>query len=289
MPIRTPCCDHGSTPTMTPSVHGRDAAGSGQVPRRSRRATRSRSWCWATAPVAASTALDLDLLARKSAGSGITVVRFEQPWRYGRAQGGGATAATGRGLARRAELAGRADVGRAAAGRRRPKCRCPGGLPDRRRMATPPRSSASPSRCTCPADLRSPGCRAAGPHVPRLVLQGTRTPSAARTRFVPRSAPGPGITVVDLPGADHGYRTASRPTGAGGVRARPSLQTATCLVATRGAICVATVVPRRSRAESSAPWREYHHHDRVAPHVPLFLDAWPTASMRAHARRYSRT
>ena len=32
-------------------------------------------------------------------------------------------------------------------------------------------------------------------------------------------------------------------------------------------------------ADSSAPWREYRHHDRVASHVPLFLDSLDYQSM----------
>jgi RNA polymerase sigma-70 factor (ECF subfamily) len=31
--------------------------------------------------------------------------------------------------------------------------------------------------------------------------------------------------------------------------------------------------------DSSAPWREYRHHDRVAPHVPLFLDGLDNQSI----------
>lgn len=56
------------------------------------------------------------------------------------------------------------------------------------------------------------------PQVPRLVLQGTRDAFGGPDEVRAATSEDPGVLVVDLPGADHGYRVA-----AAGPLARPAL------------------------------------------------------------------
>ena len=103
------------------------------------------------------TAADLELLARRLPPFGVTVLRFEQPWRT-----------AGRRIAGPPETLDEAWIaalgwirsqpwGQDPALRRRPQRRRAGGLPDRARRRGPTGWSAWPSRCTCPAGRRSPG------------------------------------------------------------------------------------------------------------------------------------
>ena len=152
--------------------------------------------------------MDLDLLARKLPAEGITVMRYEQPWRLaGRKvatpppqldigwRGGVDCVGCGRAAHRRAVL-------------RWPQRRVPGSPAGPRRTTRSPVSSASRSRCTCPDAPRSRGQRTARPRTCRAwCSRAPRTRSARRTRSGPSPAQDPGIVLVELPGADHSYRT----------------------------------------------------------------------------------
>ena len=191
---------------MTPTRnHCDDAARTGQVLRRSWPSSRARSWCSATAPAAVS-ALDLELLARSCRHS-------VRPWCGSSSPGvrPGARSARHRRKLDEAWLAAlgwlvEQEWARASAGRRRPECRRSGGLPDRVGHESRWRSSAWRSRCTCRVGPRSPGCRAAGPHRAEAGPaghQGQLRQSGGDSCGDRRQ---PGHPVVDLPGADHGYR-----------------------------------------------------------------------------------
>ena len=159
------------------------------------------------------------LLARGAARPGVTVLRFEQPWRVGRAQGRGAAAAARRGLARRlvAVLAGTS--------RRRAAAAWPAGAAPVRGSPAGPRTGWARRGCVClsvpAAPARPPGSvPAAGAARPRRAAAGAPgDPGHVRHRG--RADDGPGrartrgdqVVVVPLPGADHGCRDA----GAGGV------------------------------------------------------------------------
>lgn len=157
-------------------------------------------------------AADLELLARRLPVLGITVVRFEQPWRTaGRRIAGPPGTLDEAWQAAVAELrrqpwgAGRLFVGGRSAGAR-VACRtaravdavgvvC---------LAFPLHLPGRPEKSRA-AELLSAG-------VPRLVLQGSRDTfgTPAEIREVMGSAPG--IRLVELPGADHGFRVAKAAT-----------------------------------------------------------------------------
>ena len=154
-------------------------------------------------------AADLELLARSLPALGTTVVRFEQPWRTaGRSVGAPPPRLDEAWLAALSWLVEQEwaehplVVGGRSAGAR-VACRTAS-------KRIPPRSCASRSRCISQAGLRSPALQSCWPPLHRgWSCRAPRTASAVQTRFVPRSAR-PGITVVDLPGADHGYRIGSK-------------------------------------------------------------------------------
>ena len=229
-------------------------------------------------------AADLELLARSLPVLGTTVVRFEQPWRTaGRTVGAPPPRLDEAWLAALSWLVEQEwaehplVVGGRSAGAR---------------VACRTASETNPAAIVCLAfPLHPPGrpekSRAAellAPTAPRLVLQGTKDSFGNPEEIRAAIGASPGITVVELPGADHGYRIGlkARSTSSGAsnptpIAKRPHL---------RPPIFERRSYPRS--VDSSALWREYRHHDRVAPHVPLFLDGLDNQSMCA-PRHYSRT
>ena len=151
-------------------------------------------------------AADLELLAQRLPKRGMTVVRFEQPWRTaGRrvavppAQLDEAWFAAIARLQRQPWATDRLYVGGRSAGAR-VACRTADqiGAAGVVCLAFPLHLPGRPERSRL-AELLTPT-------VDRLVLQGTRDAfgSAAEIRLALDGAQG--ITVIDLPGADHGYR-----------------------------------------------------------------------------------
>jgi uncharacterized protein len=151
-------------------------------------------------------AADLELLAQRLPKRGTTVVRFEQPWRTaGRrvavppAQLDEAWLAAIARLQRQPWATDRIFVGGRSAGAR-VACRTADqiGTAGVVCLAFPLHLPGRPERSRL-AELLTPT-------VDRLVLQGTRDAfgSAAEIRLALDGAHG--ITVIDLPGADHGYR-----------------------------------------------------------------------------------
>ena len=152
-------------------------------------------------------ALDLELLARRLPATGTTVVRFEQPWRT-----------SGR---RVAVPPPRLDVGwRAAVPVVLDQARSPGPLLFGGRSAgarvacrTAPDFDVAGIVCLAfplhlpgrPEKSRAPELLI--PAVPRLVLQGTKdtfgSPDEIRASLPPGET---GVVLVELPGADHGFR-----------------------------------------------------------------------------------
>lgn len=153
-------------------------------------------------------AADLELLARRLPGCGITVARFEQPWRT-----------AGRRIATRPPqlddawvpalswlvaqpwAGGRLVVGGRSAGAR---------------VACRTAQLVGAVGVVCLAfPLHLPGRPEASrvaelltPRVPRLVLQGSRDAFGGSAEIRAAIGDAGGITVVDLPGADHSYRLA---------------------------------------------------------------------------------
>ena len=154
-------------------------------------------------------AADLELLARRLPAAGITVVRFEQPWRTK----GGKVAVP----PPRLDIGWRAAVVEVRAAMPSVPLYV-GGRSAGARVACRTATQLAAVGVICLAfPLHPPGqphrSRVAElntPSVPRLVLQGTR--DAFGTAEEVRAVAGPGVEVVELPGADHGFRT---PKGAG--------------------------------------------------------------------------
>lgn len=157
-------------------------------------------------------AADLELLARELPDRGVTVARFEQPWRT-----------AGRKVAGRPAQLDEA-WGPAIEQLRRhlgaPDPLFFGGRSAGARVACRTADAFGVSGVVCLAfPLHLPGRRERSrlpelltPAAPRLVLQGTRDTfgSAAELRAELHQAAATGVTVVDLPGADHGFRTPAR-------------------------------------------------------------------------------
>nr|WP_294691476.1 alpha/beta family hydrolase [uncultured Friedmanniella sp.] len=155
---------------------------------------------------------DLALLARRLPGSGVTVARFEQPWRTAGRRVAVAPPRLDEAWLESAppllaELAGGLPVyagGRSAGAR--VACRTATSLGVRGVvcLAFPLHPPGRPGRSRA-AELLTPS-------VPRLVLQGGRDSFGGPEEV--RSATGEtsGVVVVELPGADHGYRV---PAGSG--------------------------------------------------------------------------
>jgi uncharacterized protein len=153
-------------------------------------------------------AADLELLARRLPVLGITVVRFEQPWRTAgrRIAGPPATldeawAAAVTELRGQSWAAGRLFVGGRSAGAR---------------VACRTAQAVEAAGVVCLAfPLHLPGrpekSRAAellGAGVPRLVLQGSKDTFGTPAEIQAAMGSAPGIRLVELPGADHGFRVA---------------------------------------------------------------------------------
>ena len=153
-------------------------------------------------------AADLELLARRLPVLGITVVRFEQPWRTAgrRIAGPPATldeawTAAVMELRSQSWAVGRLFVGGRSAGAR---------------VACRTAQTVEAAGVVCLAfPLHLPGrpekSRAAellGAGVPRLVLQGSKDTFGTPAEIQAAMGSAPGIRLVELPGADHGFRVA---------------------------------------------------------------------------------
>lgn len=154
-------------------------------------------------------AADLELLSRRLPVLGITVVRFEQPWRTaGRRVAGPPATLDEAWCAAVADLRtqpwadGRLFVGGRSAGAR-VACRtalaveavgvvC---------LAFPLHLPGRPEKSRA-AELLMAG-------VPRLVLQGTKDTFGTPAEIRAAMGAAPGIRLVELPGADHGFRVAA--------------------------------------------------------------------------------
>jgi len=160
------------------------------------------------------TAMDLSLLARELPGRGITVARFEQPWRLAgrkvavpppRLDEGWLPAVAA--LAGRAEIAGLPLLAGGRSAGARVACRTADrlGVAGVLCLAFPLHLPGRPDRSRLPELLT--------PTVPRLVLQGTRDTFGTADELTADLAAADGgdqVVVVPLPGADHGFRTPAR-------------------------------------------------------------------------------
>jgi uncharacterized protein len=158
------------------------------------------------------TAADLELLARRLPASGITVLRFEQPWRT-----------AGRRIAARTETLDAAWIAALGWIRNQSWGRDPlyaGGRSAGARVACRTALTVDARGVVClafPLHLpgrpeKSRGLELLMAGVPRLVLQGGNDAfgSAGEVRAAVGAAPG--VRVVELPGADHGYRVGKAAT-----------------------------------------------------------------------------
>jgi predicted alpha/beta-hydrolase family hydrolase len=153
-------------------------------------------------------AADLELLARRLPALGITVVRFEQPWRTaGRRIAGPPVTLDEAWTAAVTELRGQPwAVGRLFVGGRSAGAR----------VACRTAQTVEAAGVVCLAfPLHLPGrpekSRAAellGVGVPRLVLQGSKDTFGTPAEIQAAMGSAPGIRLVELPGADHGFRVA---------------------------------------------------------------------------------
>ncbi len=153
------------------------------------------------------TAMDLDLLARKLPDSGITVMRYEQPWRVaGRKVAtpppqldigwrGGVDALAAAGLLTDALYFGGRSAGARVACRTAPDYPVAGVVC----LAFPLHLPGRPEKSRA-AELLTP-------NVPRLVLQGSRDTFGTPDEVRAAAGVDPGVRLVELPGADHSYRT----------------------------------------------------------------------------------
>ena len=153
-------------------------------------------------------AADLELLARGLPVLGITVVRFEQPWRTaGRRIAGPPSTLDEAWQAAVAELrrqpwgAGRLFVGGRSAGAR-VACRTARAVAAAGVvcLAFPLHLPGRPEKSRA-AELLTAG-------VPRLVLQGSKDTFGTPAEIREAMGMAPGIRLVELPGADHGFRVA---------------------------------------------------------------------------------
>ena len=153
-------------------------------------------------------AADLELLATSLPALGTTVVRFEQPWRTaGRAAGAPPP---------KLDEAWRAALDWLLAQEWAQHPMLVGGRSAGARVACRTASDTKPAAIVCLAfPLHLPGrpdksrvAELLAPTAPRLVVQGTKdsfgTPEEIRTAI----GTAKGIQLVELPGADHGYRIA---------------------------------------------------------------------------------
>ncbi len=149
---------------------------------------------------------DLALLARRLPQHGVSVVRFEQPWRTAGRQVAvpppkldEAWTAACRWLTRQPWAAGRLFFGGRSAGAR-VACRTADAFAVRGVvcLAFPLHLPGRPDKSRV-AELLAPTC-------PRLVMQGTGDTFGPAAEIRKAIGEAPGITVVELPGADHSYR-----------------------------------------------------------------------------------
>lgn len=160
------------------------------------------------------TAMDLALLARELPARGISVARFEQPWRLAgrkvavpppRLDVGWLPAVQT--LVRRTELAGLPVVAGGRSAGARVACRTASalGVVGVLCLAFPLHLPGRPEKSRLPELL--------APTVPRLVLQGTRDAFGSAdelSRDLAAADGGDQVVVVPLPGADHGFATPAR-------------------------------------------------------------------------------
>lgn len=155
-------------------------------------------------------AMDLDLLARRLPPAGITVVRFEQPWRV-----------AGRRVAvppPRLDVGWRAAIPRVLAQPGTGGLLLFGGRSAGARVACRTASHYEVAGVVCLAfPLHLPGRPERSrlpelltPVVPRLVLQGTKDAFGTPTELREGLSGDPGVVLVELPNADHGYRLPAR-------------------------------------------------------------------------------
>ncbi len=157
-------------------------------------------------------AADLELLARRLPPLGITVLRFEQPWRT-----------AGRRIAVRPETLDQAWIAALSWVRRQPWGQDPlyaGGRSAGARVACRTALAVEARGVVCLAfPLHLPGrpeksrvleLLMAG--VPRLVLQGANDAFGKAEEVRAAIGAAPGVRIVELPGADHGYRVAKAAT-----------------------------------------------------------------------------
>jgi len=152
-------------------------------------------------------AADLDLLARRLPGAGVTVIRFEQPWRTA----GGRVAVR----PERLDVGWRAGLDHLLATGRVAGPLFLGGRSAGARVACRTAPAYEVAGVVCLAfPLHLPGRsersriqELLAPSVPRLVLQGSRDSFGTAGEVQAASADVPGVTVVELAGADHGFRT----------------------------------------------------------------------------------
>jgi predicted alpha/beta-hydrolase family hydrolase len=153
-------------------------------------------------------AADLELLARQLPERGTTVVRFEQPWRTAGRRIAGPPAsldeawvAAVRWLRDQEWGQGRLFVGGRSAGAR-VACRTALALGVRGVvcLAFPLHLPGRPEKSRA-AELLTAG-------VPRLVLQGTKDSFGTPEEIRLAMGAAPGVRIVELPGADHGFRLA---------------------------------------------------------------------------------
>lgn len=154
------------------------------------------------------TAMDLDLLARTLPARHITVMRFEQPWRVaGRKVAtpppqldvgwrGGVDALLEQGLLTDVLIVGGRSAGARVACRTAPDYPVTGVVC----LAFPLHLPGRPEKSRA-AELLTPT-------VPRLVLQGTKDAFGTPAEIRAAAGHDPGVVLVELPGADHSYRTA---------------------------------------------------------------------------------
>ena len=160
------------------------------------------------------TAMDLALLARELPPRGITVARFEQPWRVAgrkvavpppRLDEGWLPAVAA--LAMRTAIVGLPLLAGGRSAGARVACRTADrlGVAAVLCLAFPLHLPGRPDRSRLPELLT--------PTVPRLVLQGTRDTFGTADELTADLAAADGgdqVVVVPLPGADHGFKTPAR-------------------------------------------------------------------------------
>ena len=180
---------------------------------------------------------DLAALARRLPALGVTVLRFEQPWRL-----------AGRRVAvapPRLDEAWLAAAEQVAAGAGTGLPLWTGGRSAGARVACRTATLLGARGVVCLAfPLHPPGrpekSRAAellAPAVPRLLLQGERDAFGPGAEVRAAAGHDPGVRVVDLPGADHSFATPARAVpGAAALRERVVAEVAAFLAPGRSAV-----------------------------------------------------